>query len=277
MASSTRALGRFMGWVDQTPLWVIGLASVLGLGLVHELGYELGRHASKKLGIGEGKTHLVSSVLALVGLMMAFTFNAAQNNFRNRQDLVVAEANALGTTYMRIQTLAQPWREQLNQEMLRYLKVRGAFSGIGYDPARLAANTAQTAAQEARLWKTVGLAVQANSVPTLNGPLLQSVNEMFEGAASRRAADDIRIPPAVLLMLVISGFVTATIVGFAGATDRRYWVVTAAVLVVEAMAFCLILALDRPNSYPVRVNQAPMERAIAAIEQSQAVNGPAAQ
>ncbi len=267
-----------MGWVDQTPLWVIGLASVIGLGLVHELGYELGRHATHKLGIGEGKAYLVPSVLALVGLMMGFTFNAAQNNYRNRQDLVVAEANALGTAYERIQTLAEPWRGQLNQQMRRYVQVRAAFAEIGGgDPARLAANTAQTAAQEARLWETVGVVVQANSVPTLNGPLLQSVNEMFERAASRRAADDIRIPPAVLLMLVVSGFVTATIVGFAGATDRRYWVVTAAVLVVEAMAFCLILALDRPNSYPVRVNQAPMERVIAAIQQGQAMKRPAAQ
>jgi hypothetical protein len=264
-----------MGWVDQTPLWAIGLVSVLGLGAVHELGYELGRHANQKLGIGDGKAYLVSSVLALVGLMMGFTFNAAQNNYRNRQDLVVAEANALGTAYKRMQTLAQPWRGQLNQEMLRYVQVREAFAGIAAgDLAPLAANTAQTAAREAQLWETVGRVVQANPVPTLNGPLLQSVNEMFERAASRRAADDIRIPPAVLLMLVISGFVTATIVGFAGATDRRYWVVTAAVLVVEAMAFCLILALDRPNSYPVRVNQAPMERAITAIQQSQAMTGP---
>ena len=266
-----------MGWVDQTPLWIIGLMSVLGLGLVHELGYELGRLTSKKFAQGDGKAYLISSVLALVGLMMAFTFNAAQINFRNRQDLVVAEANAMGTAYLRIQTLAEPWRGQLNQQMLRYVQVRGAFAEIGVgDPARLAANTAQTAAQGAQLWETVGLVVRANPVPTLNGPLLESVNKMFEGAASRRAADDIRIPPAVLLMLVISGFVTATIVGFAGATDRRYWVITAAVLVVEAMAFCLILALDRPNSYPVRVNQAPMERAIAVIQQSQAMKGPAA-
>lgn len=259
-----------MGWVDQTPLWTIGLAGVLGLIGAHELGYRAGQYVDRRGGHTEGKDYHVSSILSLVALMMAFTFGAAQTEFRQRQELMVAESNALGTAYLRIQTLPQPWRDLLSGQMVRYADERGAFHDASGDPDELSRNGARTAAQQQRIWEVVGRAVEANLTPTLNAPLMQSINDAFAIAASRRAAEDIRLPTAVLLMLVTSGFVTTVIVGFAAAADRRYPYVTSAVLIVQIMAFCLILGLDRPGPSTVGINQAPMERAIAAIRQSEA-------
>jgi hypothetical protein len=114
-----------MDWVDRTPLWIVGLSCMAGLIVAHEFGYRAGRRFVPRDGHTDAKGYLVSSALSLASLMMAFTFGAAQTDFRLRQGLVSAEANAIGTAYLRIQTLDQPARDQLSQHVLRYARVRG--------------------------------------------------------------------------------------------------------------------------------------------------------
>jgi hypothetical protein len=264
-----------MDWVDQTPLWIVGLSCMAGLIVAHEFGYRTGRRFVPKDGHTDAKGYLVSSALSLASLMMAFTFGAAQTDFRLRQGLVSAEANAIGTAYLRIQTLDQPARDQLSARVLRYARVRGGFYGATGDQAALSVNDARTRELQARIWTEVGDAARTNPMPTLNGPLLQSVNEMFDSADSRAAAQDIRVPPAVLLMLVIAGVVSAALVGFAGSGGRRYSVILVAVLFIQVLAFCLILALDRPDATTVKINQRPLDRAIAEIGRGEALKGSA--
>lgn len=259
-----------MGWVDRTPLWIIGLACMIVLIIAHELGRQGGLRLVPKDGQTDAKNYLVSSALSLASLMMAFTFGAAQTDFRLRQELVSAEANAIGTAYLRVQTLEQPARDQLSSRLLRYAQVRGGFYGATGDKDALSLNDAETAAQQRQIWNTVGDIVRTNPVPSLNAPLLQSINEMFDSAESRGAAQDIRVPTAILLMLLIAGFVSAALVGFVGAEARRYSVIMAAVLLIQILAFCLILALDRPNATTVKISQRPMEKAMADIRRGEA-------
>ena len=91
-----------MGWMEQAPIWIVGLIMVAGLALVHELGARAGRRLPSAIDDGEGRAYLVSSALALLGLMLAFTFGAAEQRFNVRQRLVVDESNAMGTAYLRI-------------------------------------------------------------------------------------------------------------------------------------------------------------------------------
>lgn len=259
-----------MGWVDRTPLWIIGLACMIVLVAAHELGRQGAMRFVPKDGHTDAKNYLVSSALSLASLMMAFTFGAAQTDFRLRQEAVSAEANAIGTAYLRVQTLQQPARDQLSSHLLHYAQVRGGFYGATGNEGASALNDAETAAQQRQIWSAAGDIVRSNPIPSLNAPLLQSINEMFDSAESRGAAQDIRVPSAILLMLLIAGFVSATLVGFVGAEARRYSVIMVAVLLIQILAFCLILALDRPNATTVKISQRPMEKAIADIRRGEA-------
>jgi hypothetical protein len=268
-----------MIFLERAPIWLVGLVMLAALALVHELGYQGGRRMDTHEASGDGKGHLVASALALLGLMMAFTFSAAQDRFNLRQHMVVEEANALGTTYLRIQTLDPPGRDILSQQMLQYAQVREKYFAASSHPDRLAENTNETSALQDRMWPEVTSAVRTNSVPTLNGPLLQAVNDMFDLAASRRAALDARVPVSILRMLAIYALAAATIMGFAGGSgkDRRYGAVSTAVLLLLTMAFCLILDLDRPSSGTITINQSSMTRAVAAIRQAEAAKAASGQ
>jgi hypothetical protein len=257
-----------MAWVESAPLWLVGLVMMAGLLVAHELGVRLA-HRRPAAGDDEERGYLISSALALLGLLTAFTFGAAQDRWRLRQDLVVDEANAIGTTYLRFQILEAPHRQALSQDMLLYTEARVA---AGQAPTAAAgASAAQRAeALQPRIWRDLSAAIQTNSIPTLNPPLLQTTNETFDLAAARRAADEVHVPLTVVRILAVSAVAGAAMIGFASRGQRRQFGVFLGAMSLLTLAYVLILDLDRPVSGTVQINQAPMQRALDSIRQGEA-------
>lgn len=260
-----------MAWLERAPLLLIGLVLMAGLVLAHEAGVQLARRTqrARKDEPNEERGYLISSALALLGLLTAFTFGAAQDRWRLRHDLVVSEANAIGTTYLRIQLLDAPHRQGLGRDMLLYTEARVA-AGQAKTPAGAAAAAQRAEAMQPQIWRELNAAMRANPVQTLNPPLVQTTNETFDLAASRRAADEVHVPLTVVRILAISAFASAGIVGFSSGGQRRQFGVFLGAMLLLTLAYCLILDLDRPVSGTVRINQAPMQRALESIQQSEA-------
>src|ERR1044071_1741066 len=91
------------GLLDPFPLWtILPLTVVLAL-LSVELGYRLARYrlqrepAEKESSLGG----MVGSTLGLLAFMLAFTFGLAGSRFEDRRQLLLSDANAIGTTYLR--------------------------------------------------------------------------------------------------------------------------------------------------------------------------------
>jgi hypothetical protein len=263
-----------MYWIERAPLVLIGLVFFASLVLAHELAFLAGRRSKAKPAVSsETRGYLVSSALALLALLMAFTFSAAHDRFRLRQQLVVDEANAIGTSYLRVQLLDQPWRERLSGELLTYAETRARF-GRTRSAEEIAANARETAAIQDAIWRDMEHVVRVNPIPDLNVALLMTLNETFDLAASARAARDARVPVTVLRSLLLCSVMAAAIVGYTEASERRWTGVLAGVLLLFTFAFVLILDLDRPTSGRVLVSQAPMQRAIADIRRSEAAKRP---
>lgn len=97
-------------------MWVFRLTSVelaiLVFGVVlgaTALGVFLGhrvRHLSGDLKEPFGV--LQAALLGVVGLILAFGLSLAVTRYEDRRASVVEEANAIGTTYLRAQTLPEP-------------------------------------------------------------------------------------------------------------------------------------------------------------------------
>ena len=104
----------FDTWLSRTNLVLIAVVLFAAMGVMAVLGALLQRrHAGppdrseKKEGGQEG--YVVSAVLGLLALLMGFTFSLAVDRFDARRVLVLQEANAIGTAYLRAQLLASPW------------------------------------------------------------------------------------------------------------------------------------------------------------------------
>ena len=174
---------------------LILLAVVLGttaIGLV--LGRYL-RHRSEHLREPFGV--LQAALLGLVGLVLAFGLALAVGRYEARRTAVVDEANAIGTTYLRAQTLPEPIRTQSLERLVRYTDTTIVISNAV--PGSAAEREAETAGDrlQRELWALGGQ--ELDEAPVASAPRLyvESLNEMFDAETTRIGALDNRVPGAV--------------------------------------------------------------------------------
>src|SRR5262245_21534433 len=107
--------------------WILGMlfagSSFMGMVLM----VELGRHYRQRrvvrhggVGGGTGLGAVEGAVFALMGLLVAFTFSGAASRLEGRRQLIVEEANNIGTAYLRLDLLPPEPRADLQEKLRRY-------------------------------------------------------------------------------------------------------------------------------------------------------------
>src|SRR6187200_370808 len=112
--------------LDTIPLWALILGIVALLWLLMEIGYRFGkwRHIHHPDEREQPVGAMVASILGLVGLVVAFTFGLAANRFEARRLVVLEEANAIGTAYLRARLLPEPEPTEVSRLFRQYVDVR---------------------------------------------------------------------------------------------------------------------------------------------------------
>ena len=95
--------------LDVLPLWGLFLAIVVLVLAAIEGGYRLGSYRHRQSGREKEAPvgAMVGATLGLLAFMLAFTFGMAASRFDTRKQLVLDEANAIGTTYLRAAMLPE--------------------------------------------------------------------------------------------------------------------------------------------------------------------------
>ena len=247
-----------MSWWETTPLWLAGSGLLAALLLGVELGYRGGPWINRRLRSdteGDGQNHLLAAVLGLLALLLGFTFSLSLDRYETRRDLVVQEANALGTAWLRAQLLEEPARTTVSGRLRDYVRARLAWSRAAHSAADLSAADAA----QSRLWAAVGTAMRSDPSPQLTRGLMDAVNESFDLAASRVFERKSHIPDQVLHVLLLYSLLSAVMLGYVLASDRRpHRIATFLTLTLISLALVLILDLDRPRSGAIQVSQQPL-------------------
>lgn len=243
-----------MAWFDAVPLIVAGpVILMLLLGGV-ELGYRghSWLNADKAAGHG-GPDQLLAAVLGLLALLLGFTFSLALNRYETRRDLVLKEANAIGTTWLRAQLLERPNRAAMSGLLRVYVDTR-----LKWSQADSHDNLATDAIQQ-KLWRQVGVAVRTDPSVQLSRGLMDAMNDSFDLASARVAMRQAHIPDRVLAILLLYAFLSAVMLGYIlSANGRPHRIATAMLLALMTLALIVILDLDRPRTGAILVSQQPM-------------------
>ena len=260
--------------MDTVPLWLVGSGLALTLVLLVEAGYRLyARLVQTNAGASRGQNwwQIGGICLNLLCLLLAFTVSMAAVRLEERRTLVVAEANAISNTYLRVQLFRQPARGRLSALISQYARERQGDFGTPDDRAAIAKRKAEADGLRARLLAGVRAAVEQQGDGALTAAFLQATTQMFDLAATRQAFMETRVPGMIVLTLVIFSMVTAVIVGANRASvGARQPVVTTVVVLMIAATIGLIVDLDRPHSGGIIVTQAQLDKVSAAIAQSAA-------
>jgi len=147
------------------------------------------------------------AVLGLLALLLGFTFSMAVTRYEIRRDLVLKEANAIGTTYLRASLLPEEQAKTVEDLLSRYIDARLTFFSAGNDSIKLAAAEDETTKLQRELWTQTAAAVKEAPTP-ITATFINALNDTIDLDATRLHALRSRVPSAVwLLLLVVAGAV----------------------------------------------------------------------
>jgi hypothetical protein len=191
----------------------------------------------------------------LLGLLLALTFSGAAGRLDTRRGQIVDEANAIGTAWLRLDTLPVNAQPGLRDAFRRYTDARIAvyrtFSISGVEAAR--AEVARSMALQQEIWS--GAVAASREVPSATVVVLPAINAMFDIAATRVAATQMHPPTIVYGVLALISLVCGFLVGYEmGATavpSRTHMFVLALIL---SFTFYVILDFEYPRLGLIRID-----------------------
>ena len=228
------------------------VAAVAGAGVV--LGRRLREHHEtlrEPFGAAQG------ALLGVVALILAFGLTLAVGRYEDRRAAVVADANAIGTTYLRAQLLAEPARTPSLGLLRRYTDLALRVSHEVPNSAAMQRTTAEEDALQRRLWGLGGQALAA--APIASGPRLyvDALNNMIDQQTVRLSALDNRVPGSVLALEVIGAAIALGLLGlYLSVLGRGVWPMAFATVLVT-MLLLVTFDLDRPTRGLITIPDTP--------------------
>ena len=195
-----------------------------------------------------------SAVLTLLGLLLAFTFSGAATRFDHRKELIIEEANDIGTAYLRLDLLPPDERSAVQGLLRRYLDGRIATYRELPDVDQAMKAKAETDALQREIWSRAVGAAQEHPGP-LGIILLPALNSMFDIAATRSGVTLIHPPTIIYAILVGVALVAAFLLGGAFAASARHaWPYMVLFGALTTVMIVVIRDIEHPRMGLVRVD-----------------------
>jgi hypothetical protein len=240
-----------------TPALAVILTAIIfgatGIGLL--IGHRV-KHLSESLREPFGV--LQGAMLGVVGLILAFGLSLAVSRYEARRAAVVDDANSIGTTFLRAQTLREPVRTESLDALRDYTDTSIHLSAAIPGSDESLAVIAEGDELHRELWGLAGEAVNDAPVDTAPRLYVETLNEMIDMQTVRVAGLNNRVPGAVLALEVIgASLALALLATYLSLVGRG----VAAVLLAAGLVTLLLLVtcdLDRPTRGLITVPSTPL-------------------
>jgi len=250
---------------DQWTLLLVVIALLLALA---EVGYRVGlklyrtKDEARRTQIGG----VQGAVLGLLGLLLGFTFAMAVGRYETRRELVLKEANAIGTTWLRAGLLPEAHRAPVKDLLRRYVEVRLKTQATGRDRTKVVDGLRESAELQNELWRHAE-AVAAESASPLTVTFITALNEVIDTDAERITAARNEIPTGVWMLLVlVAGFGCFTSGYGSGAQGARSIFTNLFLPALITVVILLIFDLTHSHQGFIGISQQPLIDVLNSIQ-----------
>jgi Protein of unknown function (DUF4239) len=193
----------------------------------------------------------------LLSLLLGFTLAMALSRFDQRQQLLVDEANAIGTAMLRVEMLPDSERGKMLALLRKYVDARMHFSEARIAEQGIDSAMTQTKQLQAQMWEHSVEA--AKTTPTaITSLFIQALNDVIDLSEKRLAMLENRVPPAIWIMLTLISFLACLTVGMS--VRRRFWYVMMITPLIISIVMSLIADLNNPRSGFLQTDRKSMHR-----------------
>ncbi len=238
------------------------------------IGVYVGRRLENRDEIRELVGAVQAALLGFVALLLAFGLTMAVGRYESRRASLATEANAIGTGFLRSQTIAEPERSQSIELLRQYALERQTLSTQLVGSASSAASVQRSSGIQRELWALASSSMSAD--PTGSAPRLyvESLNTMFDAGSLREAAFIDRVPDSVVYLQIGGAALALCLLGLYLATLGRR--VVEATLAAGMVSLILLVAidLDRPQRGLITVSSRPIDSVVQSMQRDPAASPP---
>ena len=247
--------------IQHLDAWVTALIFAVAMLAFWSIGWRRGRRSPPEQGEDPG-TKFTDASMALLGLLLAFTFSMALGRHDQRRQTAVSESNAIGDFYTCATLLKEPNRSRLQEVVREYARHK---LGMARQP-RLETERAIRECQEmhARMTDIAAEAI-AGGTPIVV-PLTNTLNNLTSSHAANIAAYHESLPGIIVVLLLLGSVVPAFLMGLQqGASHKAHLAGTFSFILLVTLVIFVTLDLNRPAQGFIRVSQEPLERLIQSM------------
>ena len=212
----------------------------------------LRRQRKLEEGIREDFGIILTATLTLLGLIIGFSFSMAISRYDQRKNYEEAEANAIGTEYVRADLLPVADAAKVRALLRNYLDHR-VLSYMTRDEQQIRQINARTAELQTELWSAVLPPAAAQPTPMV-ALAVSGMNDVLNSQGYTQAAWWNRIPIAAWGLMAAIAICCNVLIGYGARNAKAERILLLVVPLLVSISFFLIADIDSPRGGVIRVN-----------------------
>jgi len=188
------------------------------------------------------------TLLGLLGLLLAFTFSMSSSRYDTRRDLVIEEANDIGTAILRADLYPDSIRQLLRYNFREYVEARISFYQAGMNIEKTVYHFLKADSIGKVLWSIAVTDAKANNILMRTNQMIPALNAMIDITTTRRSAGESTVPDSIMYFLFGLCFCSAFLLGYDNKNTNIDWILVFGLATMLSITVFNILDLDRPRS-----------------------------
>lgn len=209
----------------------------------------------KNSNVKEALGSVEGSLLGLLALLLSFTFSMSASKNETRREVIIEEANDIGTVILRCDLYQDKDRLLLRTDLYQYLEARIAYYQAGTDLKKINLALAKSDYKSQKLWIKVTQLARDKENLIATQQMVPALNTMFDIVTTRDAGNNAHIPDSILWLLFLLTCVGAFLIGYSAVGERINWIIVGGFALVMVMTIYLIIDLDRPRQGIINMDQ----------------------
>jgi hypothetical protein len=248
--------------------WLIILIVLTELMLAYQAGLSFGKIYNKSNDEKHLKLTLSiqTGMLALLSVMLAFSFSLASTRFEKRRELVIQESMNIGTSYFRAGLLPDTLKKDLRGLLKNYLQVRINFYREGNSEIEMKNIQHITRAIQVQIWHKI--VVLGKNTPNLNtNATVLALSPMIEVSGSISSSFQNHVPRFIIILLIFVASCTIFTMGYCHGYAMEKNILFVFILnILICSILLLIIDMDRPTTGFLRSDVNSLEELKKEIE-----------
>lgn len=235
---------------------VLSVALFFAMLICIQVGYWIGRKQVKKEPeqARVGTAVITGAVITILGLMLGFSLAASETRFDRRRQMIIEEANAIGTAYLRLDLLPASEQHGLRDLVAKYLDTRLEAYASAPDVEKAMKKAAEASAISAQIWSHAQKACRKDARVSTEVLVLSAINNMIDIATARTAALLQHLPSLIVALICGISLLCSIMIGYRSSPGKKIKLFSGILFAtIVAGTFYVIMDLEFPRLGLIRL------------------------